>query len=164
MLIWHTSMIFLEALSPKMHSAIPILGCLISLMVQLLSLILPVELIQIQKYRMITDRQHFHMLFLMHHWTCGRLPIRFLQKFAHIMGLALLIILSDLSAILQFHHLDDVVIIHPNLIYSAKPSDVISSLEEWKVKWIQGDQIWWIASWEMNILHVNHYLGWMNHI
>lgn len=132
MLISDTSMIFFASFSSKEHLKVQILECLLFLMEQLLTLIVTVQLIPIQKYKMIADRQQSHRSFLMHYWTCGRLPLQFLQKSANILGFALLIIMSGLSAILWSHHLDDVV--HTSLINSAKLPEVISSLEQQRVK------------------------------
>ena len=85
--------------------------CYLSLMTQLLSSIVPTELIPTWIYRMITDRQYFPRFFTMYHLMCSMLHLPFLPEPVHIWGLALLIILSDLSAFLQLHHLDDVIMV-----------------------------------------------------
>ena len=51
--------------------------------------------------------------------------------------------------------------VHLSLIHSAKPPEVISSLEQRKVKRIQIDQIWWRASWVINVLSVDYCMGWI---
>ena len=135
MLVSYTSIILFASFSPKDTLKNSNLGMLVVFSVDfdITSWVIP-----IWKYRVITDRQHFHRLFLMHHWTRGRLLLLFLQKSASILGFALLIIWSGLSAILKFYHLDDVVMVHPSLIYSAKPPKVISSFEQKMMKGIQG--------------------------
>ena len=51
--------------------------------------------------------------------------------------------------------------VHFSLIYSAKLPEIISSLEQRKVKGIQIDQAWWRASWEINVLSVDYCIGWI---
>lgn len=100
-LVSYTSIIFFASFSPKeLHSTIPILGCLLLFMVQLLTLLVPVELILIWTYRMKADRQHFHRIFEMHNWAYDRLPLWFFLESANILGFALWIILSGVSVIL----------------------------------------------------------------